>query len=179
MARPTVAEIRQWSKVDFGELTYADDADLQVLIDRSADYVEWATGREMDDSLPPEYAGMMDQAVQYKTEALAYQNQPDIVETVADFMLLSSFSVGEYSETRRSLTELKEAGMIDADPRLNQLLWACMTDDKRAFWEDFLSDENAPAFSVTEIDWSGRLLPSVLAGEAYYTEIDTFGTWPN
>ena len=53
--------------------------------------------------------------------------------------------------------------MIDADPRLNSLLWGLMTDDKRDFWNDWLNDVNAPAFAVTEIDWSLTHLGSYAA----------------
>ena len=77
----------------------------------------------------------------------------DIIETAADFMLIQSFSAGSYSESRRSLTELKNAGMIDADPRVNALLWPLLTDDRRDEWLSWLNGKNAPAFEVTEVDW--------------------------
>jgi hypothetical protein len=180
--RPTAADIREWSKVDFDSLTYSDDADLQLVIDRAGDYIEWMTGRTMDDTMPTQFERGFNQAVQYKTEDYAYIDQPENVETIGDFMLISSFSAGSYSETRRSLDELAKARMIDADPRLNSLMWGLMTDDKRDFWNDWLNTVNSPAFEVTEVDWSLTHLGSYLPGrttDAAYTPVDAFGTWPN
>lgn len=182
MTRPTAADIREWSKVDFDSLGYADDGDLQLVIDRAADYIEWMTGRAMDDTLPTQYERVMAQAVQYKTEDMAFIDQPENVETIGDFMLISSFSAGSYSETRRSLDELAKAKMIDADPRLNSLLFGCMTDDKRDFWQDWLNAVNSPAFEVTEVDWSLTHLGSYLpygAAAGDYVPSDTYGIWPN
>jgi hypothetical protein len=180
--RPTAADIREWSKVDFDSLTYSDDADLQLVIDRATDYITWMCGRPCDDTLPTQYERVYAQAVQYKTEDMAFIDQPENVETIGDFMLISSFSAGSYSETRRGLEELAKAKLIDADPRLSSLLWGLMTDDKRDFWEDWLASVNAPAFEVTEVDWSLTHLGSYgpgMASDAAYTPVDAYGIWPN
>jgi hypothetical protein len=179
VTRPTAAEIREWSKVDFGSLTFADDDDLQLLVDRAGDYIEWTTGREMDATCPQEFERGMAQATQYKTEDMAYQDQPENIETIGDFMLISSFSAGSYSETRRSLDELAKAKMIDADPRLNSLLWGLMTDDKRDFWMGWLTGANAPAFEVTEVDWSLTHWWQYQPGGGAVVGSDAYGVWPN
>jgi hypothetical protein len=183
VTRPTVEEIRQWSKVDFDSLGYADDADLQLVIDRAGDYIEWMSGRTMDDALDPKYDRVMAQVVQYKTEDMAHIDQPENVETVGDFMLISSFSAGSYSETRRGLEELAKAKLIDGDPRISSLLWGLMTDDKRDFWEDWMASVNAPAFEVTEVDWSmthlGSYAPYSSGVSTGYVASDAYGIWPN
>ena len=165
MAAPTAAQVREWSQIDFGALGYpeADPDPLQVLVDRSTEYVEWATGRDFD-AMPAEFDDMGNQAVQISTEMAAYQSQEDIVETAADFMLISSFSAGNYSETRRSLTELKASGMISANPILHGLLWAMLTDEQRDEWQSWLTGVNAPAFEVTEVNWGGWQGESALQG---------------
>jgi hypothetical protein len=180
--RPTAEEIRQWSKVDFDSLTYSDDADLQLVIERACDYMEWMTGRAIDDTLPTQYDRVMAQAVQYKTEDMAHIDQPENVETIGDFMLISSFSAGSYSETRRSLDELAKAKLVDADPRLSSLLWGLMTDDKRDFWTDWINTVNSPAFEVTEVDWSLTHLGSYAPYSSGFTSSvasDPYGIWSN
>lgn len=154
MTSPTAAEIREWSKVDFGALGYADDDALQLLIDRSAALFTQITFRPIDASLPTTLETVVNQVVQRMTEILAFQSQQDFVETLSDFQLISSFTAGPYSETRRSLTEIKEAKMLTADPALNTLLMTLLTPDAMDFWLGWWSGENPPAFEVTEVDWT-------------------------
>lgn len=155
MVKPTPTQINDWSHVDFPSLGYPDDPSLQVLIDRSAALVESITGYTLP-ALPSAYDPMMQQAIQMATEVLAYQAQPDVIETAADFMLIASFSAGSYSETRRSLTEITQAkGMFTPNPLLNNLLFSLMTPDQRDFWWAWINGQNLPSFAVTEVDWAG------------------------
>lgn len=160
MTKPTPEQIDTWSQVDFGTLGYPDIADIQPLIDRAWAWLAWASGHtaEMGGPLLDAWTDaamepLVQQAVQAKTEGLAYQGRPDVIETAADFMLIGSFSAGSYSETRRSIKDLQMAGMIDADPRINSLLWPLMTADMRDLWMSWLTGKNPPAFEVTEMDW--------------------------
>jgi hypothetical protein len=157
MDTPTPTQINEWSQVEFGELGYPDDPSMQVLIDRAAAWIEWVTGQTYA-NMPTQFETIAAQAVQYMVEDQAYQSQPENLETVGDFMLISSFSAGSYSETRRSLEELKKFGWLSADPRLNSLLWAMLTPEKRDDWTAWIQGINAPAFETTEVDWRNPLL---------------------
>lgn len=170
MAAPTAADVRTWSRIDFDSLGYAsgDPDGLEFLVERAAQYVTWATGRDWS-SMPSELRKIAEEAVQLVTETLAYQSQEDIVETAADFMLISSFSAGSYSETRRSMAEMKNSGMIHANPLIHGLLWSLLTDDKRDDWLSWMTGQNAPAFAVTEVNWSqgDPWLPTALPDDPF------------
>ena len=103
----------------------------------------------VDEDMEP----LVDMVVRAKTENLAYQNQPDIIETAADFMLISSFSAGSYSETRRDIKDLKEARLARRRPA--HQLGAVGADDARHARHLGRLDERhvAPAFEVTEMAW--------------------------
>src|SRR3954453_3303098 len=103
----TPTQIHDWSKVDFDVLDFTD-VQLQVLIDRAAAGVLGITGRTLA-TMPAELEPLAQEAIQLQTETLAYQAQPDYVETLADFDLISSFTAGPYSEQRRSVAEAIEA----------------------------------------------------------------------
>ena len=156
MVKPTPEMIDEESHLNFAELEYSPIETIQPLIDQSWAWLGWVTGRA-----PPPMEGWADAALEplvslatrVKVEALAYQNQPDQVETVSDFMVISSFSAGSYSETRRDPKDLLAAGFIDADPRLNSMLWPLMTEEKKEDWLALLSGKPAPSFEVTEVIW--------------------------
>lgn len=162
MEAPTSEQVRTWSQVDFGSLGYPqnDPDPLDELIARSEAFFGEITGLGFDPvtdsalvAVPDRQAPMVRQAVQRMVEMLAVQSQPDIIDTLGDFMLLSSFSAGNYSESRRSLSEIEKNQMLVADPTLNGLLWVLMTPDKQAFWYAWLNDINAPAWDVQEVWW--------------------------
>jgi len=159
MAVPTVEQIREWSKQDFAGLGYSDDDDLQVLIDRASADLQRITGRTWEGlitstTLQP----IAEQALQGMVEAMAYRNSEDYLETLGDFDLISSFSVGGYSEQRRSPEEAKKARLLHSWPWVSELLYGLLTDEQRDFWDAFFGD-TVPAFEVTEVDWSERLGP--------------------
>lgn len=157
MVAPTVSDIEAWSQLDFDELGYSDDAALEVLLDRSIEYVEDATGRSLA-TMPSQYEKTAEEAIQRRTEQLALQSQQDIVEMAGDFDTISNFSVTGYSESRRGLDEVQKAKVINPWPLLNDLLWRMATDDKRDKWREFWG-EGVPAFEVTEMDWDYSSLP--------------------
>lgn len=164
MDRPTVVNIKTWSKVDFSDLDESyDDTQLAVLVTRACDYVEQVTGRLIDASFPPALSGTCQDAVQRRVEQVAYQTQPDYVETGADDQVVS-FTASSYSETRRD-DPARARGQTSGRPKvnpwgaLNDLLWLLMTDDMRDYWLGLLSGINTPAFEVTEVDWAAYNLP--------------------
>lgn len=163
MVAPTVEEMREWSKLDFGALGYADDAALQVLVDRSVANFYNTTGRKLA-KVPTELEPLVQQAIQGLTEQAAFRAQADNLETLSDFDLISTFSAGPYSETRRSPDEMMKARMINAWPWLNRLLWDLLTPEKYDYWTFFFSGQFAPAFAVTEMNW-------------FYTYVNDPNTW--
>lgn len=164
MLTPTAENVRSWSLVDFEELGYPAPADpdpdpLQVQVNRAVAYVQAVTGRTLDPSwTDPLLEPVAEQCVQLRTEQLVYEAQPDYLETANDDVV-ASFSAGDYSETR--VDPLKRAAMhvLNANPALNRALWTAMTDDMQDYWIGILSGKNAPAFALTEVDWSGILGP--------------------
>jgi hypothetical protein len=158
METPSAAAINEWSDLNFAEYGYGEEARLDRVIGVAVSFIELVTGQTLT-ALDPTLDPLMQDATMYATEDRVLAGQPDISETVADFNLISSFSAGPYSETRRSLTEMAEARMIVADPRLNALLWGLMTPDKRDEWNAWVesggSGENVyePAYEVVETDW--------------------------
>ena len=82
---PTVDDLKTWSRVDFGSLDapYSDD-DLQIRLDRAMGYLMAYTGRAMDDTMPVPLVPIAEEAIQLRTEQIAFQEQPDYVETSND-----------------------------------------------------------------------------------------------
>lgn len=178
MNQPTADEIRSWSKLDFGTLGYADGSPdpLDELLARGAALFTEITGLKFGDtSITAEREPLVRQVIQRTVELMAVQSSQDIIETVGDFMLISSFSAGSYSESRRSLSELKDAKMIHADPTLNGLLWSLLTPDKYDWWMAYFTGENAPAWDVTEMAWG---VQSTGYGDGPLGLDDSYGDWP-
>lgn len=153
MTTPTATQIKDRSQVDFASLGYATDEQLDRLIAAVVPILEWITGRTMA-TMPSNLEETVLLCISRMVAVLAYQEQPEQIETVADFLLLSSFTAGSYSETRRSLTELRDAKLISGDPILNGFLMGLLTPDQLDWWMGWWSGENAPAFEITEVDWS-------------------------
>lgn len=156
MIAPTTAEVVEWSRVDFADLDEPfEDTDLDVLVARASDYVIDVTGQTWA-AMPTGLESIAQQCVQMRVEQLAFQAQPDYVETGADD-LIANFSAGSYSETRRDQKGGSPQGIfpaVNAWPALNSLLWQMMTEDKRDYWLEVLNIANRPAFEVTEVDWA-------------------------
>lgn len=158
MILPTAAEVRSWSRVDFAAQGFppATPDPLDEYMARAYGFLGELVGRGCDPlpdtilEVPVRMEPLYRQALQRILEILVMNAAEDVVSTLADFQLLSSFSAGNYSETRRSLTELKDARMLVADPGLNSLLWMLMTPEKRSFWMAWLTGENEPAYAYEE-----------------------------
>lgn len=121
--RPSAADIREWSQVDFDGLGWEidDGVDpLDRLTNASLDWIRLNTGLELTHDLDPKYISAYQDAARLLVEWTAIRMQPDFIEDNADFDLIKSFTAGEYSEERRGLLE---AGLVlHPYPPLNQLL---------------------------------------------------------
>jgi hypothetical protein len=169
---PTAAQIRTWSKVDFANLEYEPPAGeeedpLAIVVARAADYVWDVTGRTAED-VPTALVTTAQEAIQRRTEQNAFQDQDDSVETAADD-LIQSMSAGSYSESKRKAGELAVSNMkmVNPWPRLNDLLWRLMTDEKREWWEEQITGKHAPYGSITEVDWEGGDIVGRMADDPY------------
>lgn len=100
---------------------------------------------------------LVEHAVITLVQFLALRSSADVVETMADFDLLTSFSAGSYSESRRSGKDAADANRAF----LRSVLWPVMSDEARDQWLSEDTGVNAPAFAVTEVDWSGSLMGQV------------------
>lgn len=163
MDRPTGADLQEWSKLDFAELEYSDDAALDMLVEQACVYVEHVTGRGLSSppvgsvggvklvEMPDDLVALAQQAVRMRTEQVALQAQPDYVETAADD-LVSSFSAGAYSETRRDAPR-KDAKRMNSWAALQEILLLLCTPDRYDFWLAWMDGVHAPAFAVSEVAW--------------------------
>src|SRR5580765_3242459 len=129
---PDAAYVRAHSKVDFSDpdLGYpveSPDDLFQEVVDQAVSYIESVTARPYIGGapIPVSYVPLMAQAVRMRTEQIVQESQATNVENVGDFDMISSFTAGAYSETRRGLADANEmkAGMLNPWPALNRLLW--------------------------------------------------------
>jgi|SRR3954452_3522655 hypothetical protein len=174
----TASRIRTISQAAFAEQGYPvatpDPLDRLVIPAANA-LVIHLTGWETFNAVPADKEPLVELAVRLAVEMQAAQSTPDYLETLADFDLISSFSAGSYSETRRSAEDAIKAKALTAWPALDHALVAAMTDDKHDDYLAWLEDQVAPGFAVTEMDWSGRGLGGL---ESQYETEDPLRPWP-
>lgn len=124
---PEVEWVRETSNTDFDELGYpAPDPGaidrLQSVLDESVVQFYGATGinpatvSETDKRLQ-----LIRMALRMYVEYECASKQMEQLETASDFILLSSMSVSDYSETRRGLTRMNPQ-ILHPWPELNRLL---------------------------------------------------------
>ena len=147
---PTSSDVRGWSKVDFADrgfevpLMVAPDLGpdpLDVVVVQAVAYVWAVTGRDFA-SMPVELLDLARQAVRMRVEQQVMEQQDDAVESASDG--LSSFSAGNYSETRIDPTKRGSVKILNAWGALADVLWLLMTGERYEYWVGFLS----------EVDWS-------------------------
>lgn len=184
MQKPTATTVREASRVNFSDpdIGYpppsAGNPDpLQEPVDQALAYVTYVTGREFDDTVPAMMEPIMRQVARMRTEQITQEGKADNVETAGDFDMLSGFTAGPYSETRRGLADADEAkaGMLNPWPALNRLLWLLLglapgetndlVDERRDYWRYMLGlTPAAPAWEIVEVAWQqnqifGNVLP--------------------
>jgi hypothetical protein len=164
---PTVAEIRERSRLDWDADGYGEDAALQTIVDQAVNWLAYMTARRYPDAQTdayPEVKSTMDVVVMMRAEQMALMLRADQLETVADFDLIGSFSAGLYSETRRNLDMAKgTARPLNPWPALNDLLWLLLglfpgevndaVSDRYDYWFGILTGQNPPAWAAIEVDW--------------------------
>lgn len=162
MNTPTVDDIKAWSLVDWSGLPeVVSDELLEVFLARSVDYVLDVTGRTLD-SVPAGLVTTAQEAIQKRVEQLAYQAQPDQIDTRTDDMV-KSFGTDGFNESRRDLNEPDKQKMINPWQALHDLLWRLATEEKRDEWMERWGSMT-PAFEVAEVDWGDFGAPVALPG---------------
>jgi hypothetical protein len=160
---PTVADIKSWSRVDFGSLDDPySDADLQVQLDRAVDYLQMTTGRLWDITMPPPLVPIAQEATQLRVEQTCFYSQSDTVETSNDENI-QSFSAGNYSETRHEPGRSRYTGLTTGIPQVNPMdwlnrdIWMLCTQQMQEYWSLVISGVSAfagvPTIETTEVDW--------------------------
>lgn len=161
MDKPTVDDIRNWSQVNFARFGFSDDAKLQAVIDRATGYVTFITGQTLaapDASVsstgdPADLVPLIQQAIQMRVEQVVMQGRPGHVDSASTNEVVSSFTAGSYSETRRDPGRRGEQRSLNTWPALDELLWMLMTSDRFAWWWAYVTGQQIPSFAVEEIDW--------------------------
>jgi hypothetical protein len=152
---PTAADVRAASKLDFIELGYGADAGpggLQEVVDRAESAFWRITGQEID-AVTPKFAPMVRRVIQGMAEHQCLSGQPDVLETTEDWDLITSFSAGPYSETRRSAAEMFQGRMLHPVPWISQALWSLCSYERYGFWLSFFGGYNVPAFATSDVFW--------------------------
>ncbi len=167
MAEPTAADIRAISQVNFDGLGYPEGSPdpLDVVVDMAVAYIENVTARDYDDAQPAGYDSLMLQAARMRTEQIVYESQEEHAETAGDVDLISGFSAGSYSESRRDTQAMGTgARALNPWPALERLLWLLLTlapgetndavEDRYSYWRSMLGYAPDPAWSIVEVDWA-------------------------
>jgi hypothetical protein len=156
---PTPDDLRNWSTVRWERAGVPDDDMLQLRIDRAVGYVCFITGQSLDALFVPTWSAagsveaLMNQAIQLRTEQITMQGVRGHVASAGQNEVVSSFSAGSYSESRREPGHSKGQQYINTWPQLDELLWMLMTDDRRGDWMEAITGQTAPAFWVEEVEW--------------------------
>lgn len=129
-AIPTVEEVRAESNVGFAEYGYPEPAAgqvdrLQLVLEEStAELVHLLSLKDVTldfDAIDnPSLAVLTRRAIRALTEYNVAAGQQEKVDTASDFDMVSSFSLGPISETRRSISA--NANVLHPWPALNKLL---------------------------------------------------------
>lgn len=192
MNRPTSANIRAWSKLDFSDpdLGYlpASPDPLDFVVAQACGYVTQVTARAIDATMPTDLLEIAQAAILRRAEQLIQMGKADNVDTAGDVDLVSSFTAGSYSETRRdtSARQGQSPATLNPWPELDRALWLLLTDtpaeaaaggnaaveERRDYWRWLLGQgSQLPAWQIVETDWSNN------AALSYGVGYGTVGPW--
>lgn len=180
----TAPLFRRLTRVKQTRLGIADgqqfaDEFLQTEIDRAAAYIEFVTGQPATSAdlapLPTYIANggisagamtsMLSQAIQMRTEQVTFQAQNAYVDDASDDVV-TSFSVGGYSQSKSDPTRRGEEKSLNSWDALTKLLWLLMTPDRYAFWIVFLSSDPTLALGAG-YGFENTFQPEIFDGWGY------------
>lgn len=164
METPDAAYVRLRSRLNLTDLGFpppevSSPDPLQEEVADAVEYVENVTWRKLDGTMPDQLARSAAKAVWLRTEQQVVIGEGDMVETAND-ELVSSFSAGGYSETRKDPGRRGEQTQVSPNPDLSRLLWLVMTPEARLWWRAYLKGEPmyppGTGFNVVEVGWNLR-----------------------
>lgn len=154
MIAVTAADVRGWSKLDFDGRGYPTGGSdpLDIEIERAHAYLEDVTGQVTADIASPSVlATKWAEAVQYRTEQQVIWNSDDYAGDSNESAI--DISVTGYSQRRVGTKEQAPRDMINPWPKLNDLLWSLLTDDRREHWLAICGGDNGAVEVITEHGW--------------------------
>lgn len=163
MDAPTPTTVRAtMPSVDWSEIGLADDDTLQTYIDASVERVSMVTGWTLA-TIPTNREILLTRAIGLTSIFMSQRENVDVLETAGDFDILSSFSAGVYSESRRDLAgKNSPLAVLCPWPPLAEALWDLMSPPSNdaveamyEYWAALVSGQVPPDFVVQEVDWAG------------------------
>lgn len=149
--------LRAWAPPLFNWSLYglgvADPDPLDVRASMAVGQLYAITGRTLASITSPEEVAIA-QKVLAALVVIEAMGGGEAALQVLEQPWLKSFSAGSYSETRFSPSELGATKSPPYPPGLWALLWALMTEEKRAEWLEMLTGVHRPAGGFVDIDWS-------------------------
>lgn len=166
MEAPTVKEVRERS--DFLTTKFPDpagDPELTDWVEVVAGLLSEMTGRIIGadatgEEIPTSLVALAKRAVVMKIEALVTSLGGTFAERRGSIQggKLASFSAGAYAESYFGPEAAAQAGRLDPDQAINDILWALTTEEKRAEWLAQWRGIEKPAAMAQSFEWgqSGR-----------------------
>lgn len=180
----TPAAFRRITRVKLSKLGIqagVGDELLQEEIDRAAAYVEFVTGQpatsrdlpvattSIENGSPTMTSTatqmLIRQAIQMRTEQVTYQSQRSYLEDATDDVI-SSFSVGGYSQSKTDVGRRGEQRQLNSWSALSNVLWLLMTPERYGWWVIFLSGD-AHLMLGAGYGFESTLQPSWIDGWGY------------
>ena len=153
---PTVANIREWSQLDFDDLNYGEESPdpLQIELDRAISYVSLTTGLNIADLTDGENNTLaFVQCIQMRVEQEVVRRQDDFVRDLNENAI--DIAVTGYRQTRIKIDEQCPPDKINAWPELNDLMMQIMTDDRFDYWQDLgkIPGSSRPFEQLDDTEW--------------------------
>jgi hypothetical protein len=172
MDRPDAAAVKAaLPRFDWSGHGFADNAELEPVVDAAVAYVESVTWRTLDATMPAGLAPIALRASALRTAQDIVLSEDDYIGTINDDSI-QSFSIGPYSETRRDNSTLRggrspAVERLNPWPQLERLLWLLLSlvpgesnprvEERRDYWRWLASGIPAPASQLQEVDWTNGL----------------------
>lgn len=165
---PTAADVRAASKLDFCEYGYGSDTGpggLQEIVDQAESMFWRITGQTLDEiaqhaphsTTSPGAAPLVRRVITGMASHMCMQGASEQLDTQSDWELITNFSAGPYSETRRSPQDMFTGRMLFPVPWISLALWSLCTMERYGFWISFFTGVQLPAYQTQDVFWEAGL----------------------
>jgi hypothetical protein len=158
--------------IDLGDYGYAvaDPDPLEPHAAMAGALLPGLVGRTSLAAVPSELEPIAKMAISLLALKSAIDLSQDRLETLVDFDLIKSLTVGGYTEQRREAEDALKArqATMTGWPQLDFLLTQLMTPEKYEEWLAILTGQPAPAWAVTEVGWGGDWLHGEYGGHGWW-----------